>query len=243
MLQQRATYPPGSESVSGRSAAAGGDLILDHFEPPATGATGFAELVACFTAGTLIATPDGPRLIEALQVGDPVLTQDHGFRPLRWIGSTTREVVDAIRPVRIAQGALGHGLPRRDLLVSPQHGMFVRSRIAEELIGRAEVLLPAEKLIGLPGIDWARDVERVTYLHILFDAHEIVYAEDTPTESLLPRPHILGAFGDEAEAELRFLFPELEQRGVLPARSIPCADVQGRLVATLSRRNLALLGE
>ena len=69
------------------------------------------------------------------------------------------------------------------------------------------MLLPAEKLIGLPGVDWARDAEEVTYLHLLFDAHEIVFAEDTPTESLLPRPHILGSFGPEAEAELGLLFP------------------------------------
>jgi hypothetical protein len=220
---------PGASGVPREPRAP--SLIFDHFEAPPPGSQDVDDLVACFTAGTLIATPAGPRPIETLKVEDVVLTQDHGFRPLRWIGATTRKVVDAIRPVRIGRGALGQGLPRRDLLVSPQHGMLVRSQIAAELTGRAEVLVPAEKLIGLPGVDWAMDVETVTYLHLLFDAHEIVYAEDAPTESLLPRPHILGVFGPEAEAELRMLFPELERRGVLPARSIPGAAIQGRVAA------------
>jgi hypothetical protein len=216
--------------VSGRyRAERAPSLIDDHFEAPSPGSQDVTDLVACFTAGTLIATPTGPKEIETLNVGDAVLTQDHGFSPLRWIGATTRQVVDAIRPVRIGRGALGPGLPRRDLLVSPQHGMVVRSRFATEMTGRAEVLLPAEKLIGLPGVGWAMDVERVMYLHLLFDAHEIVYAEDTPTESLLPRPHILGVFGPEAEAELRMLFPDLEEIGVLPARSILDAAAQTRL--------------
>ncbi|MBF9060169.1 hemolysin [Rhodobacterales bacterium HKCCSP123] len=245
MLQRTVMYSPGSGPVSapsGRPPAAPADnLIFDHFEPPVHGQTDISDLVACFTSGTLIATPEGPRLIEDLRVGDPVLTQDHGFRPLRWIGATTRQVVDGIRPVRIARGALGHGLPRRDLLVSPQHGMVARSRLAAQMTGRAGVLLPAEKLIGLPGVDWARDVERVTYLHLLFDAHEIVFAEDAPTESLLPRPHILGAFGPEAEAELRSLFPELGRVGVLPARSIPDAAAQARLAALHQSRDLPIL--
>ena len=81
--------------------------------------------------------------------------------------------------------------------------MLVRSGHALEVIGRSEsAVAGGVKLIGLPGVDWARDAEEVTYLFtLLFDAHEIVFAEDTPTESLLPRPHILGSFGPEAEAE------------------------------------------
>jgi len=219
-----------ADTMRGATPALGGpDLVFDHFEAPTADSVTPSDLVACFTAGTSIATPAGPKPIEALDVGELVVTQDHGFQPLRWIGATTRKVVDAIRPVRILRGALGQGLPRRDLLVSPQHGMLVRSGHALEVIGRSEVLLPAEKLIGLPGVDWARDAEEVTYLHLLFDAHEIVFAEDTPTESLLPRPHILGSFGPEAEAELGLLFPGLERIGVLPARSIPDDAAQTRL--------------
>lgn len=205
------------------------DLIFDHSEPAPDRTPNPSDLVACFTAGTRIATLNGPRQIETLGVGALVLTQDHGFQTLRWIGSTTRDVTDAIRPVRISRGSLGHDCPRRDLLVSPRHGLLVKSAIASDLTGRSEILLPAEKLIGLPGIDWARDVDRVTYLHLLFDSHEIVFAEDAPTESLLPRPHMLGVFGSEAEAELRRLFPELEEIGVLPARSIPASRLQHRV--------------
>ena len=158
------------------------------------------------------------------------MTQDHGFQAIRWIGSVTCPYEGALVPVRIRRGALGHGLPERDLVVSPQHRMLLRSRIAERMTGEREVLVPAKKLLALPGIELATDMERVTYLHLMFDHHEIVFAEGAPTESLLPGPQALGALGPEAEAELRALFPDLEAMGVLPARPIPEGRVQRRLV-------------
>jgi hypothetical protein len=189
------------------------------------------DFVPCFVAGTRLATPEGWRAIETLAVGDPVMTQDHGFQAIRWIGCTTRRAAGALVPVRIRKGALGHGLPDRDLLVSPQHRMLLRSRIAERMIGTREVLVPAKKLLGLPGIALATDLPEVTYLHLLFDQHEIVFAEGAPTESLLPGPQAIGALGPAAEAELRSLFPDLEAMGVLPARPIPRGSQQRRLVA------------
>ncbi|NKX45430.1 Hint domain-containing protein [Roseicyclus persicicus] len=199
------------------------------------------DFVPCFTAGTRLATPSGWRLIEAMAVGDRVMTQDHGFQPIRWIGRTTCRAEGALVPVRISRGALGHGLPDRDLMVSPQHRMLLRSRIAERLIGQREVLVPAKKLLGLPGIALATDLETVTYLHLLFDQHEILFAEGAPTESLLPGPQAIGALGPEAEAELRSLFPDLEAMGVLPARPIPRGRAQRHLVERHGRNGKPLI--
>ena len=229
--RRRVQTRPACPTQGAASGQFGPPLTFDHSSPPATEWDTDA-LVACFTSGTLIATRDGPRLIESLCVGDLVLTQDHGFEPLRWIGSTTRRVIDPIRPVRFRIGSLGAGLPSAELMVSPNHGMLVRSGVAAALTGRREVLLPAARLVGLPGVDWATDIEEVTYLHLLFDAHEVVFAEDAPTESLLPRPHLIGSFGAEAEAELRLLFPELESMGILPARQIPDERLQEAVAGT-----------
>ena len=191
--------------------------------------------VPCYVAGTLIATPSGPRPVEALRRGDPVETRDRGPQPVRWVGRATRRAVGALAPVRIAAGALGAGLPLRDLLVSPQHRMLLRSTIAARITGTAEVLVPAGKLLGLPGISRVVDMDRVSYVHFLCDHHEIVLAEGAPSETLLPGPQALAALGPGAEDELRALFPELERMGSLPARQIPTGRIQRRLVARHAR--------
>ena len=171
-----------ADTMEGRDSGLGGpDLVFDHFEAPTADSVTPSDLVACFTAGTSIATPGRTQNRSKRSTSAKLVRsrKNHGFQPLRWIGATTRKVVgrDPSRPNPPWRPRPGGGLPRRDLLVSPQHGMLVRSGHALEVIGRSEVLLPAEKLIGLPGVDWARDAEEVTYLHLLFDAHEIVFAE------------------------------------------------------------------
>jgi len=190
-----------------------------------------SNFAPCFVAGTRLATPEGWRLIETLAVGDLVMTQDHGLRPIRWIGSATCRAEGALAPIRIRAGALGQGLPCRDLLVSPQHRMLLRSRIAERMTGAREVLVPAKKLLSLPGIETVHDMETVTYLHLMFDEHEIVFAEGALTESLLPGPQAIEALGPEAAAELRAIFPDLKERGLLSARPIPQGSVQRKLVS------------
>nr|AIA91314.1 CAZy families GT4 protein [uncultured Gluconobacter sp.] len=99
--------------------------------------------------------------IEDLRVGDLVLTKDDGPQPLRWISSrhVSAEMLAAhpnMRPIRIRAGALGEGLPLRDLIVSPQHRMLVRSKVAERMFGEEEVLVAAKHLLELDGVDVAR---------------------------------------------------------------------------------------
>lgn len=197
--------------------------------------------VPCFTAGSMIATPEGDRLVETLQVGDLVLTADHGPQAIRWIKARkvhrwALAAAERLRPVRIKAGALGEGCPAADLLVSQQHRMLVRSRIALRMFEAEEVLVAAKHLVGLPGIELASDVTEVTYLHFLCDRHEVVFANGAPTESLYAGPMAMRALGQDAVAEILGLFPELGQMGsfgLTPARVL----VRGREGRSMAERH------
>lgn len=205
------------------------------------GAVAYNNLVTCFTTGTLIDTANGAVAVEALSVGDLVRTLDDGLQPVRWIGVRGLDAIDLrlnprLRPVRIAAGALGDGKPARDLVVSPQHRVLVRSRIARRMFDNDETLVPAGKLIGLPGVtvdDGARDV---TYFHILFDAHQIVFSEGAATESLYLGTEALKAVSGPARAEIGALFPFIFQPDYepVPVRPIPPS---GRLMRKLVSRH------
>ncbi len=188
------------------------------------------NFVPCFTAGVRICTPNGRTAVEDLKVGDLVQTRDNGYQAIRWIGQVTCRAEGSLVPVRVSAGALGHGLPERDLVISPQHRMLLRSRIAARMMDKAEVLIAAKRLVGLPGIGLADDVEEVTYIHLLFDHHEIIFAEGAPTESLLVGEQALAAIGPEARREIATLFPELIETDAAPARLIPKGRVARRLV-------------
>lgn len=201
-----------------------------------------SSTIPCFTAGTRIATPQGPRAIEDLSVGDHVATADCGQQPIRWIGSRTVGHAALLAnpklyPVAFAPGSLGGGLPERALRVSPQHRMVLRSKIAMRMFGSAEVLIPAHKLIGLPGVCVDDQVTAVTYSHMLFDRHQIVFAEGAPTESLFTGPEALKAVGPEALAEITTLFPEIVGCGHAPVLARPVPQ-KGKLMKRLVARHL-----
>lgn len=185
-------------------------------------------VVPCFTAGTSIRTPHGDRLVETLKVGDVVETLDNGPQTIRWIGERHLDSIDLamnprLRPIRIEAGALGNGLPNAALVVSPQHRMLVRSPIATRMFDSNEVFIPAKKLLDLPGVSVLSKTDAVTYLHLLFDRHEIVFAQDAPTESLFTGPEALKSVGKDALSEITQLFPEIAAGRHIPqaARLIP----------------------
>ena len=173
------------------------------------------SVVACFTPGAQILTDQGELAVEDLQPGHRVLTRDNGYQPIRWTGRRDLSHAEVIveprfNPVRIARGALGAGLPVRDIMVSPQHRMLVTGPRAELLFGENEVLVAAKHLVGLPGIE-QRVSRGVSYLHILFDQHEIVRADGAWSESFQPGDLTLEALQGEQRAEITALFPELGQ--------------------------------
>lgn len=170
-------------------------------------------VVACFTPGAMILTETGEIAVEDLQPGDRVLTRDHGYQAIRWIGRrdlTAAELAIEPRfnPVVIAAGALGAGLPHRAMAVSPQHRMLITGPQSELLFGEHEVLIAAKHLVGRAGIE-QRLTSGVSYIHILFDAHEIVRADGAWSESFQPGAQTLDSMDEDQRAEILALFPEL----------------------------------
>ena len=188
--------------------------------------------IPCFCRGTLIATNRGEVPVEQLKVADLIVTRDHGLRPLRWIGSRVLDEVDLataprLRPIRIRAGALGHDLPSRDLLVSPQHRILVRSAIAQRMFGCAEVLVAAKQLLQIEGFEQV-EASEVEYFHLLFDAHEIVRSNGAETESLYTGTQALRAVGTAARDEILTLFPQL--------RDTPCAAARPLIPGARARQ-------
>lgn len=203
--------------------------------------------IPCFAAGTMIQTTTGPASIEALRPGAMIQTRDHGPQPLRWIGMRRldRAALSAcpwLRPIRIRAGAMGRQAPCADLLVSPQHRVLVRSRIARRMFGAEEVLVAAKQLITLEGIDIANDLAEITYVHMLFDQHEIVISNGAETESLYPGPEALKTVGPAALEEILTLFPELRDCEALPqAARVLAPGRMGRKLAARHAQNGQLL--
>lgn len=199
------------------------------------------DVVTCFAKGTHILTPTGERLIEDLEVGDLVETRDGDAQTIQWIGTTTRKVTPKLAPIRITAGALGQGLPKRDLLVSPQHRMLVRSRIAQRMSDAGEVLIAAKKLLDLPGVMVASELEEITYFHILCEDHQILFAEGAEAESFYLGQMALQALDAEALEEVKELFPELLDQDQIPARPIASGPQANRLVERHKKNGQSLV--
>lgn len=172
--------------------------------------------VVCFARGTRIITPKGPVDVADLKRGDIVQTMDNGLQPIRWVDGRRVRAKGRLAPVRIKKGALGMGVPSRDLLVSQQHRILLRSRLAIRHFGTAEILVPAKKLIDLPDIEIVEDRQHVEYFHFLLPHHEIVFAEGAPAESMYLGQESLGTVSQESRDEIFTLFPELHQPAYVP---------------------------
>lgn len=196
--------------------------------------------IVCFAADTMIRTEKGDVAVQDLREGDMVWTRDNGFQPLRWVGVSHLDSIDLaakpkLLPIRIKAGALGVDMPARDLVVSPQHRVLVRSAIAQRMFGAAEVLVAAKHLIELPGIDIDATVTAISYHHLMFDAHEVVMSNGAESESLYPGPQALRALGAAALAEIEAIFPGIMEAS--PASARPFA--KGAKVRQLASRHMA----
>ena len=174
------------------------------------------DIVPCFTPGTLIATPKGEVPVEELGEGDRVITRDNGIQEIRWIGHKQigwQELNRSqhLKPVLIKAGSLGNGLPERDMLVSPNHRMLVANDRTALYFDEREVLASAKHLVDSKEI-MTVDVREVTYIHFLFDHHEVVLSDGTWSESFQPGDYSLKGIGNAQRQELFELFPELETR-------------------------------
>jgi hypothetical protein len=171
------------------------------------------NVIPCFTPGAMIATPRGEMAVETLRVGDKIITRDNGIQEIRWTGRRTlnrMELADHLnrKPIYIKAGALGHDLPERDMLVSPQHRVLISGDTPQLYFEESEVLVAAKHLVGRQGIG-IMDTLRATYIHFMFDRHEVVLSDGAWTESFQPGDQSLGSMGSDSRDEIFALFPEL----------------------------------
>lgn len=206
--------------------------VISATEGP--GSFGFPPLAAsdiavpCFTLGTLIDTPSGPRPVEALVEGDLVTTLDNGPQPLRWVGhsavsSLRMALHPQLRPIEIKAHAFGRNHPCRDMRVSPQHRILIEGWRAEMLFGEPEVLIAAKHLCNDSSVMVCARVEEETYIHLQCARHEVLISDGLPTESFNPGPSVVHGLPDASRLELQALFPQcdlLERAPLQAARPI-----------------------
>lgn len=192
--------------------------------------------IVCFAAGTLIATPQGPRAVESLAPGDMVDTLDDGPQPLVWTGAQSAEANGRTAPVLFRAGHYG---AERDLMVSPQHRMLLRGPQLELMFGSSEMLAPAAALVDGQGV-LRRPGGQIGYHHLMFTRHQLVLANGAPSESFYPGAQALRALSGASLRALLALYPELARQPVRevygpPAR--PCLRMsEARLCRIPARR-------
>jgi Hint domain len=166
----------------------------------------------CYAAVTRILTATGERTVETLMRGDIVLTLSGGelcAQPVKWIGQrridlTAHPHPETVAPIRIARGAFADNMPHRDLLVSPDHAVFVDGK-----------LICARQLVNGSTIRQEKGWTSVEYFHVELDAHAILLAEGLPAESYLNTGN-RGFFANSGEPLV--LHPDLTDEADYPTR-------------------------
>lgn len=173
-----------------------------------------SEGVVCFTPGTRLETPTGPKLVEDLCAGDKIITKDAGAETILWAGSRCVSgarlyAMPDLRPVRIRENALGGDRPDGDLIVSPDHRMLVQGQAARALWGEDEVLVAARDLINGRGVTRDIGAKSVTYHHLMLAHHHVLVANGVETESFHPAAARLDAIAEDQRQRLFDVMPDL----------------------------------
>lgn len=202
--------------------------LLAAEDPP--GDLHLSDLICLsFHRGTRIALATGAlEAIENLTPGTRVLTRDHGPQPVRWIGRTTLRARGAFAPVVIGRGVMGN---EADLIVGPHHRLFLYQRDRLPGVAVAELLVQAQHLVDGESV-FRREGGFAEYFSLVFDRHEIIYAEGIPVESLMVNEATVAALPPDLAEAVRAQLPGLSQRqhfGVEPDAALLTALRPGTL--------------
>lgn len=186
------------------------------------------DAVVCLAGSAQVRTISGLRRAETLSEGDLVWTADHGYQTIRWIGTSRLEHSDFMRrphcrPIRLAKNAICENMPSSDLEVSPQHRILMRSKICQRMFGSSEGFVAAKKLLEFAGVEIASDIKSVTYVHLLFDHHEVIAVNGAYVESLLiaeQSEKIIARGGVMANEPLRNVAGDQTLPHMIPCRKI-----------------------
>jgi hypothetical protein len=204
LTNSNVSYNSANSSITVTGTRSGGGQVSESFVLSAPRTTSFTAVsdgqgntiiraappspVPCYVTGTAILTARGSVAVEALAVGDVVVTAAGAHRPIRWIGRRGYDGLSAPRadrPVRVRAGALGDGVPARDLRVSPDHALMVEG-----------LFVAAGHLVNGTSITRGEPVADLTYWHVELDSHDLLVAEGAPAESFLPAAGLRGRFAD-----------------------------------------------
>lgn len=172
------------------------------------GTSPYTDFIACFEAATLIDTKSGAVAAKDISQGCMIRTRDAGFQPARWVGHAHVAAQKGnCAPVVFAPGTIGN---TSELVLSPEHRVFFQDARAALLFGSAEILIAAKHLVGLPGVT-RRPSGRVHYVHIMCDAHQIIYANGATCESFYLSHNAVSAIDAAQREHLLTLFPSLAE--------------------------------
>ena len=172
--------------------------------------------VICFTTDTKIQTASGPRLVQDLTQGDKIQTKDDGAQEILWIGKrrmtgARMHAMPHLRPIRIKAGALCQGEPDEDLLVSPDHRLLIKGAAATALFNTSEVLVAAKDLVNDRNIQVDFNLRETSYIHLMLERHQIVWANGVETESFHPANTMMDAIDPAQRDRLFAINSELQQ--------------------------------
>lgn len=216
----------------------GESLVLQGVAPAqiSTAPQLFSAGIPCFTPSVRIATHRGLVRAGDIQVGDLLQTVDNGYQPVIWVAQKTLSplalgINPHLRPYLITPDS--PLCPERPMLVSPQHRLLIRRNTFETPLTDGEAFISA-KLLSEQDTNCEQVVRpnrSVTYVHLMTERHEAIFAEGVPTETFWPGPQAIKSLNTEERAELLALFP-----GLFP-KNIPAAPNWSGQVARASIRN------
>lgn len=188
------------------------NVDLEIAQAPTLPAGQSARKTICFTAGTRIDTPDGPRPVEDLHIGDRVTTRDNGAQDILWIGMRRMSgarmfALPELRPVRLRAGTFGAD---RDLFVSPGHQVLIQTPAAQTLWSTPEVLVRAQDLVDDRHVLTDHAATDVVYFHILTARHQVLRAHGAWVESFHPGDTDLRHVNRAELSELRDVVPDVD---------------------------------
>jgi hypothetical protein len=143
---------------------------------------GYDIFLVCYGAGTAILTDQGEVAVESIQPGDSVMTLVDGVRAprlVKWVGHRDLDLTrhpnpGAVAPIRVLRGALGENLPHRDMVLSPDHCLFID-----------DALYPVKLLVNDMTIVRDLTARSVSYHHVELERHGVMIAEGAAAESYL----------------------------------------------------------
>jgi autotransporter passenger strand-loop-strand repeat protein len=155
-----------------------GSLAPSFFMDTTSGSNSEITAAPCFASGTRILTPRGEVQVQNLKVGDMVITREGEDKPIQWIGQRMLNLrqhprPNTVQPIRIDAGAFNDATPNRDLVLSPDHALYL-----DGFLVPVKALVNGENIVQL-------NRATVTYYHLELESHEVIFADGTMVETYL----------------------------------------------------------